>query len=110
MSACFQTENDLTGEHSQIQKKMIFIESVLTAPYGMVKEVDEKGKFLCAKKQHNQIYFDDKKYEITKVIDVCNSASLKVGGIGQRYTVMINNVITHIFYESETGQWFVEAK
>lgn len=62
------------------------------------------------KKIPKEIYFDDKKYEITKVIDVCNSASLKVGGIGQRYTVMINNVITHIFYESETGQWFVEAK
>lgn len=60
MSVCFQTDNDLTGEHSQVQKRMIFIESVLTAPYGMVKQIDENGIFICAEKKQNQIHFQDK--------------------------------------------------
>ncbi len=66
---------------------------------------DETGK-----KFPREIYFDDQKYEITKVLDVANAASLKVGGIGQRYKVKINGQETYLFFESETGQWFVEAK
>lgn len=60
MFACFQRDDDLTGEYSQVQKRMIFIESVLTAPYGMVKEIDENGTFICAEKKQNQIHFRDK--------------------------------------------------
>ena len=39
-----------------------------------------------------------------------NAASLKVGGIGERYTVKINNTETFLFFEKETGRWFVELK
>lgn len=65
MRACFQTQNDLTGENSQILKNMIFIESFLTAPYGMVKEIDSQGKFLCATKKKNQEHFE-KKVELNR--------------------------------------------
>lgn len=65
MQGCFQTPDDLTGEKSQVLKNMIFIESFLTAPYGMVKEVDSEGNFICAKKKMNQMCFD-KKIEINK--------------------------------------------
>lgn len=63
MKGCFQTTDDLTGEKSQVLKNMIFIESFLTAPYGMIKEIDEDGNFICAEKKMNQVYFD-KKIEI----------------------------------------------
>ena len=60
MTACFQKEEDVTGEHSQILRKQIYLESFLTAPYGMVKAVDEAGNYICADKKKNQEHFQDK--------------------------------------------------
>lgn len=60
MSACFQTKEDETGEQSQVYKKMIFVESVLTAPYGMIKGINERGEFIHAEKKQNQLHFDSK--------------------------------------------------
>lgn len=60
MEACFQEEGDATGEDSWVYKKQIYLESFLTAPYGMVKAVDDKGAFVCAKKRNNQMRFSDK--------------------------------------------------
>lgn len=60
MEACFQKKDDLTGAESQVLKRMIYIESVLTAPHGMIKEIDENGNFVCAKNGSNQTYFQDK--------------------------------------------------
>ena len=65
MIACFQAKDDLTGENSGILKYQIYLESFLTAPYGMVKSVDKNGKFVCAEKRSNQMCFD-KKQEINK--------------------------------------------
>lgn len=60
MKACFQSEEDSRGQESQIREKMIFIESFLTAPYGMIKAIDEKGDFLYAPKGENQKKFGEK--------------------------------------------------
>ncbi len=60
MMVCFQKYSDLTGEYSGVLKKITFMESLLTAPYGMIKEIDDKGKFICAEKKQNQIYFEYK--------------------------------------------------
>lgn len=60
MTGCFQKEEDFTGENSRILKKMIFLESFLTAPYGMVKAVDKEGNFTCAEKKKNQECFPNK--------------------------------------------------
>ena len=57
-----------------------------------------------------EIYLNEGKYEVLKVLNVANCASLKVGGIGERYTVKINNVQTFLFFEKETGKWFIELK
>lgn len=54
------------------------------------------------------IIFDDKKYVIDKVLDIKNCASFKVGGIGLRYTININGIITYVFLEE--NKWFVEQK
>lgn len=60
MKACFQSAEDSRGQESQIHEKMIFIESFLTAPYGMIKAIDEKGTFLYAPKGENQKKFGEK--------------------------------------------------
>lgn len=57
MVVCFQSEDDFRGEESNILKKQIYLESFLTAPYGMVKAVDEEGNFICADKRRNQELF-----------------------------------------------------
>ena len=61
MRACFQKQDDCTGESSQVLKKQIYLESFLTAPYGMIKAVDIEGNFVCALSGGNQEHFADKK-------------------------------------------------
>lgn len=60
MRACFQEGSDPSGADSCILKKQIFLESFLTAPYGMVKAVDGDGQFFCAPDGKNQECFRDK--------------------------------------------------
>lgn len=60
MLPCFQLNSDKTGEDSGVLKYQIYLESFLTAPYGMVKGVSEDGGFICGTKRRNQIHFDDK--------------------------------------------------
>lgn len=57
MTPCFQKKEDERAEKSYISKKILFIEAFLTAPYGMIKEIDENGFFICSEKKQNQIYF-----------------------------------------------------
>ncbi len=68
-------------------------------------EFDEDGK-----KHPKQIKLNDQVFEVLRVVKVVNAASLKVGGIGERYTVKIGTRETFLFYEKETGRWFVELK
>ena len=56
-----------------------------------------------------KILWDDcTTYTIDKVLDSCPCASLKAGGVGTRYTVLINGYTTHIYLED--NKWFVEEK
>ena len=71
----------------------------------VIVEFDYEGN-----KVPKKIILDDEIFEIDKVLDVSNSASLKVGGIGERFKIKINSSITHLFYERETEKWFVELK
>ena len=52
---------------------------------------------------------DGKRYMIDKVKHYEKAASRKAGGIGLRYTVMIQGQERYLFYEGNY-QWFVEAK
>lgn len=47
-------------------------------------------------------------YSIDRILHVTPAASLKVGGRGIRYTVIISGKQRHLFCED--GRWFVEAK
>lgn len=60
MQACFQDREDSTGEKSWVLKKQIYLESFLTAPYGMIKAVDAEGNFICGGQKGNQRCFQDK--------------------------------------------------
>lgn len=54
------------------------------------------------------IKFNNKTFEVDRVVSVKPCASLKVGGIGERYTIKVLGKETFLFYEE--GKWFVEAK
>lgn len=56
------------------------------------------------------IWEDGQGYEIEKIRDVRNAASLKVGGTGVRYTVMLQGKEKYLFFDTNENKWFVEAK
>ena len=69
----------------------------------VLADIDE-----CGKKTPKMLIYNDTKFEIDRVLDVRNSASFKVGGFGERYTIRIGSNVTYLFYEN--GRWFVEEK
>ncbi|MGI6046137.1 MAG: hypothetical protein ACOYCA_04775 [Eggerthellaceae bacterium] len=52
------------------------------------------------------IWEDGRTFEIDRVLDVRQAASLKVGGTGVRYLIRIGERTTYLFYEDP--RWFVE--
>lgn len=54
---CFQKNEDLSAKECNLKKADIFIESFLTAPYGMIKAVNKAGNFKCTAEGMNQKYF-----------------------------------------------------
>ena len=55
------------------------------------------------------IWTDGHMYEIQKVKDVCRAASRKAGGVGIRYTCIIDGRESHLYYE-DNNMWFVEGR
>lgn len=51
---------------------------------------------------------DGRIFEVDKIIDVRQAPSLKVGGVGIRYTCRICNKEVYLF--DDEGKWFVERK
>jgi hypothetical protein len=58
------------------------------------------------------VWEDGSEYDIDKVLDVRNAASLKAGGAGVRYTVKVRKKETFIYLEEDGGvlRWFMERK
>ena len=54
------------------------------------------------------IWDDGRRFEIDRVLDCRRAASLKCGGTGMRYTIMVSGQPTYLFLERQ--RWFVEAK
>ena len=54
------------------------------------------------------LIFRGQRYEIDKILDVRPGVSIKVGGVGMRYTIVIDGTTTFLY--EEDGKWFVEAK
>lgn len=60
---------------------------------------------------------DGQVYVIDKVKDIRQAAALRAGGMGDRYTVVINGRESYLFFERSVkrtgnciGRWFVERK
>lgn len=67
------------------------------------------------------IWIDDNEeeihYKIDKVKDVCQAASRRAGGQGDRYTIVVNGQETYLFFERSAnltgrviGTWYVERR
>ena len=54
------------------------------------------------------IWEDGHRYEIDKVTQAERRASMKAGGVGIRYTCVVNGKQSYLFYEVD--RWFVERK
>ena len=51
---------------------------------------------------------DGRKFAIDRILDVRPAASLKVGGVGIRYTIRVRGKETFLFRSQY--RWFVEAR
>jgi len=63
------------------------------------------------------VWEDGERYAIDRIIDIRQAAALKAGGQGDRYTVMIREQRSYLFFERNPnltgtviGRWFVERK
>lgn len=50
---------------------------------------------------------DGRKYEITRVKDKRRAASTRAGGVGERYTCVVDGKEIFLFYEDK-NMWFME--
>ncbi len=80
---------------------------------GVEAEITRTGRML----PRILIWPDDRRYEIDSVKRVRSAPALKAGGVGDRYTVMINGQERDLFFEHNPdaysavlGRWFVEQE
>lgn len=55
------------------------------------------------------VWKDGHVYEVQRVTDVRRAASLRAGGVGMRYTCIVDGRESHLYYE-DNNMWFVEGK
>ncbi len=55
------------------------------------------------------IWKDGRRYEIQRIKQITRAASLRAGGVGLRYTCIIEGQESHLYYE-ENNMWFVEER
>ncbi len=63
------------------------------------------------------VWEDGKKYKIDRVTDIRPAHAAKAGGMGDRYTIIVNGQQSYIFFERcsmvsgcTLGKWFVERR
>lgn len=111
---CFQKENDSMADQTCIYRKPQLLESMFTAPYGMVMAVDEHLEKVCIPPSKNQDFFEDR-VEINRGIlsfirdmghleDISEDKMIKLCLFSDKlFGVLLNNVdltsdIEKIFY------------
>jgi len=65
--------------------------------------VNEEGKI-----RPLEIEFEEHKYPVDAVLEVCRAACESAGGVGQRYKCRIRGKETYIWHEK--GRWFIAVK
>lgn len=60
---------------------------------------------------------DGEKFKIERILDIRQAPAMKAGGQGDRYTILIKNKQSYLFFERSTnltgnhiGRWFVERR
>lgn len=53
------------------------------------------------------VWDDGRRYEVDRVLDMRQAASLKAGGQGQRYLCRVHGKEAYMFLEN--GRWFMEG-
>jgi hypothetical protein len=56
------------------------------------------------------VWEDGRCFEVDRIINIQRVASLKVGGIGLRYTIRVLGKETYMWYEENESKWFMEGK
>ena len=54
------------------------------------------------------LWEDGTAYQVDQILDIRRAASLKAGGTGIRYTVMVQGQKCHLYFEDP--KWFMERK
>lgn len=67
-----------------------------------------QGTYETTGASHVGIYVGDR-YEIQRIKHICRAASLRAGGVGMRYTCIIDGKESHLYYE-DNNMWFVEGR
>ena len=55
------------------------------------------------------VWEDGRQFDIDHVLDIKRAASLKVGGLGLRYSIRVMGKDSYMWLEDE-NKWFVEGK
>lgn len=82
MSACFNDLSDPEAKQSPSKHKLSFLESFLTAPYGMIRYIDDQGDMVCEADRKNQHNFA-KKIEMNEGIKEFMQDYFEMIGIDQ---------------------------
>lgn len=69
MKGCFQSEEDLDASKSYIKKKNMYVETFLTAPYGMIRYLDDDMSMVCEPDRASQKNFKIKEQVNEGVLD-----------------------------------------
>ncbi|MDO4798314.1 MAG: hypothetical protein Q4A01_09900 [Coriobacteriales bacterium] len=56
------------------------------------------------------VWDDGRRFAIDKVTNRRQAHSLKTGGTGMRYTILVGGKQTYLYYDDYRKKWFVEAK
>jgi hypothetical protein len=70
---------------------------------GVILKQDTEGR----KTPLSIIWKDGRSFEIDRILDIRRAASLKAGGVGERYTCRVRNKQIYLF--DEEGCWFMEG-
>lgn len=87
------------------QEELNRMESSKVYVVNVMAEFTKDGRLL----PRSFIWKDGQIYEIQRVTDVRRAASLKAGGVGIRYTCIVNGRESHLFYE-DNNMWFMEER
>ena len=86
LHACFNDSHDPDGMRSPVKNKGAFLESFLTAPYGMIRAIDSDGALVTEMPKRNQIHFAVKEEANEGVMDFLREEFSLLGADGRAGT------------------------